>query len=138
MSTIVSRYSQLPTDILTQSDAQEQLLQDWVLWQRGRGMSDKTIIDRLTILRRIPDAATITPQGVDRFLTSAAWAKATRANYHGAIRAWCKWLIITGRRVDDPTTIAPRRRSRRAGPDRSPTNTLRSCSTPGCTGGPAR
>jgi len=106
MSTIVRRYSQLPTDILTQSDAQEQLLQDWVLWQRGRGMSDKTIIDRLTILRRIPDAATITPQGVDRFLTSAAWAKATRANYHGAIRAWCKWLIITGRRVDDPTTIA--------------------------------
>ncbi len=106
MSTIVTRYSQLPTDILTQSDAQEQLLQDWVLWQRGRGMSDKTITDRLTIIRRVPDAATITPQGVDRFLTSAAWARATRANYHGAIRAWCKWLIITGQRADDPTTIA--------------------------------
>jgi len=103
---VVSRYSQLHADILTQSDAQEQLLQDWVLWQRGRGMSDKTITDRLTIIRRIPDAAAITPQGVDRFLTSAAWAKATRANYHGAIRAWCKWLIITGRRADDPTTIA--------------------------------
>jgi len=102
----VNRYPQLPNNILTQSDAQEQLLQDWALWQRGRGMSDKTITDRLTIIRRIPDASTITPQGVDRFLTSAAWAKATRANYHGAIRAWCKWLIITGRRADDPTTIA--------------------------------
>ncbi len=106
MSTIASQYPQRPTNILTQSDAQEQLLTDWVLWQCGRGMSDKTITDRLTIIRRIPDAAIITPQGVDRFLTSAAWAKATRANYHGAIRAWCKWLIITGRRADDPTTIA--------------------------------
>jgi site-specific recombinase XerD len=81
-------------------------LQEWVLWQRGRGMSDKTITDRLTVIRRIPDAATITPQAVDRFLTSTAWSKATRANYHGAIRAWCKWLIITGRRADDPTLIA--------------------------------
>ena len=105
-STVASRYSAVHTDILIQSDAQDQLLQDWVLWQRGRGMSDKTITDRLTIIRRIPDAASITPQGVDRFLTSTAWAKATRANYHGAIRAWCKWLIITGRRADDPTLIA--------------------------------
>ncbi len=103
---MASRYSLPCTDILTESDAQEQLLQDWVLWQRGRGMSDKTITDRLTIIRRIPDAAIITPQGVDRFLTAAAWAKATRANYHGAIRAWCKWLIITGRRADDPTLTA--------------------------------
>jgi len=103
---MASRYSTVHPDILIQPDTQEQLLADWVLWQRGRGMSDKTITDRLTIIRRIPDAATITPQGVDRFLTSAAWAKATRANYHGAIRAWCKWLIITGQRVDDPTTIA--------------------------------
>ncbi len=103
---MASRYSLLHNDIIAQPDPQEQLLQDWVLWQRGRGMSDKTITDRLTVIRRIPDAATITPQGVDRFLTSAAWAKATRASYHGAIRAWCKWLIITGRRADDPTLIA--------------------------------
>jgi integrase/recombinase XerD len=103
---MASRYALLHNDIVPPIDAQEQLLQDWVLWQRGRGMSDKTITDRLTIIRRIPEAATITPQGVDRFLTSTAWAKATRANYHGAIRAWCKWLIITGRRADDPTLIA--------------------------------
>jgi integrase/recombinase XerD len=88
------------------ADVQNQLLQDWVLWQRGRGMSDKTITDRLTVIRRIPDAAFLTPQGVDRFLVSTGWARSTRANYHGAIRAWCKWLILTGRRSDDPTTIA--------------------------------
>jgi hypothetical protein len=103
---VASRYSLLHHDVLGQSDAHKQLLQDWVLWQRGRGMSDKTITDRLTVIRRIPDAAGITPQGVDGFLTSTAWSRATRANYHGAIRAWCKWLIITGRRVDDPTLIA--------------------------------
>src|SRR4051812_48940021 len=51
---MISRYSQLHTDILTPSDAQEQLLLDWILWQRGRGMSDKTITDRLTVIRRIP------------------------------------------------------------------------------------
>jgi len=55
---VVIRYSLSHNDILTQSDAQEQLLADWVLWQRGRGMSDKTITDRLTIIRRIPDSAT--------------------------------------------------------------------------------
>jgi len=80
---VASRYSALHSDILIQSDAQEQLLQDWVLWQRGRGMSDKTITDRLTVIRRIRDAASLTPQGVDRFLISAALAKSTRANYHG-------------------------------------------------------
>ena len=112
---MASRYSVLHNDILAQPDAQEQLLQAWVLWQRGRGMSDKTITDRLTVIRRIPDAATITPQGVDRFLTSTAWSRATRANHRGAIRAWCKWLIITGRRTDDPTTIATTPKVRKGG-----------------------
>ena len=73
-----------------------------MLWQRGRGMSDKTSTDRRTVIRRIRDAASLTPQGVDRFLISAARTKSSRANYHGAIRARCKWLIITGRRCDDP------------------------------------
>lgn len=66
-----------PTTLI-QSDAQEQRLQDWELWQRGRGMSDKTITDRLAVIRRIPDAADVTPQGVDRSLVSAALGQGHR------------------------------------------------------------
>ena len=32
--------------------------------------------------------------------------ESTRATYHCAIRAWCLWLVRTGRRPDDPTLIA--------------------------------
>jgi len=41
-------------------------------------MSDKTITDRLAVIRRIPDAADVTPQGVDRSLVSAALGQGHR------------------------------------------------------------
>ena len=87
-------------------DAQTELLDGWILWQRARGLSSKTIDERVSVIRRIPDAEHITAVRVDRFLTNPGWAKSTRATYHGAIRAWCRWLIASGRRTDDPTVLA--------------------------------
>ncbi len=93
--------------VLTPDDADRQaLLDEWVLRQRAAGLSEKTIRERLGIIGRLPNAAALTPVDVDRFLANPAWAKSTRATYHGAIRAWSLWLVRTGRRPDDPTLIA--------------------------------
>ena len=67
--------------------------------------------------RATPELRGITAVDVDRFLSNPVWSKATRATYHGAIRAWCLWLVRTKRREDDPTLIAtpprvPKRRPR--------------------------
>jgi len=82
-----------------------------------RALLDKTITERAHVIRRLPAAATITAVEVDTFLANQAWSKSTRATYHGAIRAWCLWLVRTKRRDDDPTLIAtpprvPKRRPR--------------------------
>jgi len=98
-------------------DLNRALLDEWVIWQRARNVSDKTITERVLVVRRLNSAATITAVDVDRFLANPVWSKATRATYHGAIRAWCLWLVRTKRREDDPTLIAtppraPKRRPR--------------------------
>lgn len=82
------------------------LLDEWVLRQRAAGLSEKTIRERIGIICRLPNAATLTAVDVDRFLANPAWARSTRATYHGAIRAWSLWLVRTGRRPDDPPLIA--------------------------------
>jgi len=101
----------------TGDDLDRALLDEWVIWQRARNVSDKTITERVLVVRRLSSAATITAVDVDRFLSNPVWSKATRATYHGAIRAWCLWLVRTKRREDDPTLIAtpprvPKRRPR--------------------------
>ena len=107
---------------MTPENADRQaLLDEWVVRHRAAGLSEKTIQERLGIICRLPNAATLTAVDVDRFLANPAWSRSTRATYHGAIRAWRlftvelpfdppepKWLVRTGRRADDPTPIATR------------------------------
>ncbi len=89
---------------LTPSDTE--LIATWVLWQRARNLSDKTIKERINVIGRLAHPATLTPVDIDEFLVNPAWSRATRATYHGAIRAWSLWLVRTGHRPDDPTLIA--------------------------------
>ena len=104
--------------VLGPGEAERQaLLDEWVLRQRAGGLSAKTIQERLAVVSRLSDPVRLSPVDVDRFLANPAWSKATRATYHGAIRAWCLWLVRTKRREDDPTLIAtpprvPKRRPR--------------------------
>jgi len=111
--------------VLSPSDVDQQaLLDEWVLRQRAAGLSEKTIRERVGVIGletaiccrglnltapgegRLSNAANLTAVDVERFLANPAWARSTRATYHGAIRAWSLWLIRTGRRRDDPTFIA--------------------------------
>ena len=66
-----------------QSDLDRALLDEWVIWQRARNVSDKTITERVLVVRRLNSAATISAVDVDRFLSNPVWSKATRATYHG-------------------------------------------------------
>lgn len=92
------------TSALVPGDSE--LIAGWVLWQRARNLSDKTIKERINVIGRLSHPATLTPVDIDEFLVNPAWSRATRATYHGAIRAWSLWLVRTGHRPDDPTLIA--------------------------------
>ena len=101
----------------TGDDLDRALLDEWVIWQRARNVSDKTITERVLVVRRLNSAATISAVDVDRFLSNPVWSKATRATYHGAIRAWCLWSGVVpvvsadqaaGGRSDADRHTAPR------------------------------
>ena len=100
--------------VLSPSDVDQQaLLDEWVLRQRAAGLSEKTIRERVGVIGletaiccrglnltapgegRLSNAANLTAVDVKRFLANPAWARSTRATYHGAIRAWSLWLIRT-------------------------------------------
>jgi len=49
-----------------QDDLDRALLDEWVIWQRARNVSDKTILERILVIRRLPAAATVTAVEVDR------------------------------------------------------------------------
>lgn len=99
-----------------EDDQRVALIDEWILWQRARNIADKTITERIGVIRRIPNAAKLTPVDVDRFLVNPAWSRSTRATYHGAIRAGSQWLVRTGRRQDDPTLIASSPKMPKHGP----------------------
>ena len=41
-------------------DLERALLDEWVIWQRARNVSDKTITEQVLVIRRMPEAATVT------------------------------------------------------------------------------
>lgn len=93
--------------VLTPDDADRQaLLNEWVLRQPAAGLSEEPSGNASASSVDCPMLPPLTPVDVDRFLANPAWAKSTRATYHGAIRAWSLWPVRTGRRTDDPTLIA--------------------------------
>lgn len=83
-----------------------ELIEEWILHQRGRGLATRTIDERAAIIRRLHNPLDLTPALVDRFLNQAEWSPGTRGTYHRAIRAWSKWLVLRGIRKDNPTDIA--------------------------------
>lgn len=83
------------------------LLTEWTLWQQARGLAARTIADRVALIARMPDPLDLTPAFIDKWLTQPHLSVGSRRAYHAQIKAWCQWLVKTGRRVDDPTILAP-------------------------------
>ena len=55
------------------------ILDDWILWQRARGLSEKTITERVRVIRRFSNAVGLTAVDIDQFLADPALARSSRA-----------------------------------------------------------
>ena len=79
---------------------------------QGQGLSARTITERIRVINQITtatgtDPAALTPQAISAWLGTLPSA-ATKNAYFTVLRAWCKWLVQSDHRSDDPTTRVPR------------------------------
>ena len=79
---------------------------------QGQGLSARTITERIRVINQITtatgtDPAALTPQAISAWLATLPSA-ATKNAYFTVLRAWCKWLVQSDHRSDDPTTRVPR------------------------------
>ena len=92
------------------------LLHTWCTAMRAEGLAARTIGERPRIIARIseesgerPDA--LAADDIERWIADLRTkhgdpvSAGTKATYHGALRAWHRWLVRTGRRVDDPMAM---------------------------------
>lgn len=73
----------------------------------ARGLAVRTITDRVEVMARVPNPLDVSPQSIDAFISQPQLSAGSRKHYHSVLRAWCVWLVITGRRPSDPTRLAP-------------------------------
>ena len=84
------------------------LVDGWEQWMRGRGLSPRTISERIRIVRQIAHDMGTQPEGL-RAIDISSWMgrfpahSATRGTYFAAIKAWSRWLVENDIRLDDPT-----------------------------------
>jgi integrase/recombinase XerD len=83
----------------------EALLAFWSTWMRGEGQRERTIEDCVGTLRRLAgyylDPVACTASDVNTFLGRPI-APSTRLHDFGQLRAFYRFLVMTGRRLDDP------------------------------------
>lgn len=118
--TVLSELRNGPRLVVVQSGVTP--LEEWAGWMNAGGMSRRTIEDRVHLVKRLERAAgvsslTIDWQGVASFLASDRFGPGTRQTYFAHLRAWYRWLVRSGLRVDDPMIMlypprAPRRMPR--------------------------
>lgn len=97
-----------------------EILDDWILWMRSQGLSERTIGERIGTARQLLEHAnakplTLTPRDIQNFLARPLSA-ATRATYHASIRALCAWMQRTQVREDNPADRTPRPRRPKSRP----------------------
>lgn len=98
------------------------LLAEWSQWMQAAGMSARTIADRVQLVARFEaqqDASSLAANWRDiaAFLACDRFSAGTRQTYYAHLRAWFHWLVLTDRRIDDPTAKVrapkgPRRKPR--------------------------
>ncbi|MDH6181802.1 integrase/recombinase XerD [Microbacteriaceae bacterium SG_E_30_P1] len=110
------------------TDAHDGILLDWRLWQEAQGLSERTISERLSIVRRLLEHAgaaplELSPADIIRFV-GAHGGQTTKATYHATIRAYCQWLVRVQLRADDPSLLTPTPKRTRGKPRPIPTGNL--------------
>ncbi len=87
-------------------------LEAWRAWMTMQNLSDRTIDERLrTIARLLEDtgaeALNLTSDHIISWIGQRKFSPVTRATYHASVRAYCRWLVRSGRRTDDPSMLTP-------------------------------
>lgn len=95
------------------------LIDTWETWQRGEGLAERTAHERgQLVLRAAARGGTtitdMTPVAITRAL--ADLTPGTRQAYFSGLRAWHRWLVLTGIRPDDPTVFVKPRPAPRGTP----------------------
>ncbi len=97
----------------TLSDDTEDLLTDWVDWQRMQNLSHRTIAERVITVRAFLALQRCTPRtmtvmDVARYCGRVELSASSRNTYHGVLRAFGTWMVKVGVRGEVPTAAAPR------------------------------
>lgn len=90
----------------------DDVLAQWRAWQEAAGLSDRTIAERDQTMTKLfehsgADALGLTPAQIIAFCGRRELKPSSKATYHATIRAFCRWLIDTEQRADDPTRKTP-------------------------------
>lgn len=88
------------------------LLDEWAEWMRASGAADRTISTRLQGIRTLcsfadtKDPVSLTTRQLISWLAAcrSAW---TRCTYASSARAWHRWLVDRGYRLDNPMSAVP-------------------------------
>lgn len=100
-------------------ESTEVLIGAWETWQTASGLSCWTIRERSRLVRRLTEksgrpAAVTSAADLADYL--AAVPPGSRATYWASLRAWYRWLVLTGRRRDNPTDLLPQPKRRKGAP----------------------
>jgi integrase/recombinase XerD len=107
----------------------EEILASWRLWQQSQSLSDRTITERAATIRQLltftsARALELTADQIVAFTARQDISATSRGTYHASIRAYCKWLVKTGQRDDDPSANTPVPKRPRGVPRPVPSNNL--------------
>jgi integrase/recombinase XerD len=88
------------------------ILHFWRVWQEAQGLSERTISERAAVISRLVEFAAVhplqlTPLAIMTYVGQPSMSAATKGTYHATIRAYCKWLVQTDQRDDDPSLKTP-------------------------------
>lgn len=87
-------------------------LDDWELWQRAAGLSDRTITERRTVILKLCQDNGVLPLAIEplhimRYIGRPGISTTTKATYHASIWAFTGWCVRAGLRADDPAARTP-------------------------------
>ena len=88
----------------------DDVLAVWRVREVASAHSPRTIDSRLSMMRRLArtvDPLTATTDDLLEWLAGLAAARSSMATYRSTLRAFYKFLVVTGRREDDPAADLP-------------------------------
>lgn len=112
--------SPIAPDVIGVAVATAKVLALWTLHMRARGLSERTIGERVRVItsaaaRSGEHPCQFTTEGLALFLAGLR-QQSTRCTYYSYLAAWSAWLVQAGRRPDDPLVMLPAPRQPRYKP----------------------